>query len=109
MSDMEQSDVTPEAPEAVPVSPTPVPEAATQPEPVPVRTLTPSSDSPTQAPEAESDEGEKFSVEDAARAIVVLVRAHRTIGDVDLAEAIDVLDAEYPPTPEPDEESEPQA
>jgi len=46
--------------------------------------------------DADADDEPRFSVEDAVRVVVLLVRAHRTIGDADLDEALAVLDAEYP-------------
>lgn len=79
-------------------------EPAPAPEPVPVLSRQPSSASPTQAPEAADEK--VFEFVDALRVVVTLVRAHRTIGDTDLAEAIDVLAAVLPPLPEPVAEAE---
>jgi len=69
------------------------------PDPVPVVAKQPSSASPTQQPEAATEA--IFSVEDAARVVVTLVRAHRNIGDADLEAAISVLDEAYPPVVDP--------
>lgn len=64
---------------------------------VPVLAQQASSASPTQAPEAEEAvELEPVSLEDAARAVVLYVRAHRTIGDADLAAAIADVEAALP-------------
>lgn len=64
---------------------------------VPVLAQQSSSASPTQAPEAEEAvELAPVSLEDAARAVVLYVRAHRTIGDADLAAAIADVEAALP-------------
>lgn len=64
---------------------------------VPVLAQQASSASPTQAPEVveaeEAVEREPVSLEDAASAVVLYVRAHRTIGDADLASAIADVEA----------------
>lgn len=61
---------------------------------VPVLAQQPSS---AEAPEAdEVVEQEPVSLEDAASAVVLYVRAHRTIGDADLAAAIADVEAALP-------------
>jgi hypothetical protein len=96
---------TPEVPAEVPAEPTaaPAPEtpaeapAAPAVEPVPVVARTPSSESPTQAPEeAPETESAPVSLEDAARAVVIFVKAHRTVGDADLGAALADLEAALP-------------
>jgi hypothetical protein len=135
VSDMDQSDVKePEAPAAdaaAPAEPEASPEAsavdtaafdaavaalppvtseddpeAESPVPAtPILAKPASSESPTQAPEVDEDE-ETLTLEDAARVVIDLVKAHRTIGDSDLAAAIAVLEDEFPaPEPEQDEEA----
>jgi hypothetical protein len=79
---------TPEVPAPVELAPTPT--LATV-----VVASTPSSQNVTQQPEDQAPQP-TFTVEEAVRVVVDLVSAHRTVGDPDLAEAIAVLDAEYP-------------
>jgi hypothetical protein len=84
---MNQSDlVAPEAPAEAVV------------EAVPVLAQAPSSASPTQAPEV-AEERVPLSLEEAARAVVLFVRAHRTIGDADLAAAVADVEAALPALP----------
>jgi hypothetical protein len=89
LSDMEQSDVVAaeaDAPVAEPV--------ASAPDPVPVIARQPSSDSPTQAPEAAADTDEAPpSIEDAARTLIGFLRSHRTVGDSDVDAAVTAVEA----------------
>jgi hypothetical protein len=103
---------TPEVPAEVPAEPAaPAPEAPAEPvaatpdeapaapavEPVPVAARTPSSESETQQPEeAPETESAPVSLEDAARAVVIFVKAHRTVGDADLGAALADLEAALP-------------
>jgi hypothetical protein len=92
---------TPEVPAEVPAEPAaPAPEAPTEPvaaEPVPVLARTPSSESETQQPEeAPETESAPVSLEDAVRALVIFVKAHRTVGDADLGAALADLEAALP-------------
>lgn len=86
MSDMETSDVQDAAPPEVPA-----------PAAVPVVAQAPSSASPTQAPEAAPVVDEPLSLEDAARVLILLVKAHRTAGDADVEAAIADVEAALPP------------
>jgi hypothetical protein len=96
MSDMN----TPEVPAEDVAPAAPAPEAPAEPvaaEPVPVVARTPSSESPTQQPEeATETESAPVSLEDAARAVVIFVKAHRTVGDADLGAALADLEAALP-------------
>lgn len=111
MSDMEQSDVVPVDPAPVadvtaaePVAPEPpaevpadVPDAFVPPavEATPVVARQPSSASPTQQPEsAPVVEKAPLSVADAARVVLIYVKARRVSGDGDLDAAVaDLEDA----------------
>ena len=96
MSDMEQSDVANDAASAEPVAPA-VPEA---PAPaVPVVVQQPSSAAASQQPEADPAPGRDtpLSLEDAARVLLILVKAHRTAGDSDVEAAIADVEAALPP------------
>lgn len=64
-------------------------------DPTPVAARQPSSDSATQQPE-QAPEREPVSLEDAARAVVIFVKAHRTVGDADLGAALADLEAALP-------------
>lgn len=64
---------------------------------VPVLAQQPSSADASEAAEGdEVVEQEPVSLEDAARVVVLYVRAHRTIGDADLAAAIADVEAALP-------------
>jgi hypothetical protein len=77
----------PEAPPEVPAEPTPA---------VPVlQQAASSADEPEDEPDADEDET-TVSLEDAARAVVLFVEAHRTIGDADLAAAVADVKAALP-------------
>jgi hypothetical protein len=103
VSDMNESDIAPDAPADAPAA-EPAPEqpeaeapendeAAEQtPEAVPVLAQVPSSD-PTHDPNTEVAEEAPVSLEDAARVVVIYVKAHRTIGDADLAAAVADVEA----------------
>lgn len=65
------------------------------PQPVPVVATQPSSASDTQAPEA-APKRERMSFEDAVRALVEHVRAHRTAGNVDVENALSDVEAGLP-------------
>ena len=105
MSDMEQSDVVAnDAPAAEPVAPAEAaPEApveAPAPEPVPVVAQAPSSAAASQQPEVTPESlgwSQPLSLEDAARALVFYVKAHRTAGDADVEAAIADVEAALPP------------
>jgi hypothetical protein len=84
----------PEAPAADPAAEAPAGAPADAPEAIAVVPQQPSS-AATEAP-AEAPASEPVSIEDAARAVVIFVEAHRTIGDSDLAAAIDDLKAALP-------------
>lgn len=87
MSDMEQSDVVASEADAAPVE-------AAAPAPVVVVASQPSSASPTQAPEAAPAVVEEpMSLEDAARVLLIYVKAHRTAGDSDLEAAVADVEA----------------
>ena len=64
-----------------------------EPPAVPVLSQQPSS---TPAPEPVVEERPALSLEDAARVVVLFVKAHRTIGDSDLSAAIADLEAALP-------------
>jgi hypothetical protein len=88
LSDMEQSDVVAaeaDAPVAEPV--------ASAPDPVPVIARQPSSDSPTQAPEAAAEVETPQSIEDAVRTLIGFLRSHRTVGDSDVDAAVTAVEA----------------
>lgn len=87
MSD-EQSDVQAEQPADV-VTPEQEQQAPEQSQATPVLQRAPSSESPTQQPEAaEDDEREPLSLEDAVRVLLIYVKGRRIVGDADLDVAI---------------------
>lgn len=68
-----------------------------KPEAVPTTAQQPSSADATPVEEAEDvTEQEPVSLEDAARAVVIFVKAHRTVGDADLGAALADLEAALP-------------
>ena len=82
------SDITPDPPEEAPVQEQPAPE------PVPVDAQQPSSASDTQQPESAPEvAAEPLSLEDAVKALLIFVKAHRTIGDADLAASVADVEA----------------
>jgi hypothetical protein len=102
---MEQSDIVGAG---APVSEPGVPEQAAPPvEAVPTtQQQQPSSAAAEAEKEADTPDKPTFTTEEAARVVVALVRAHRNAGDVDLDEAIAVLDAAYPAPAVPDTSEE---
>lgn len=70
------------------------------PEPVPVVAQQPSSAAASQQPQAAPESlgwDKPLSLEDAARVLLILVKAHRTAGDSDVEAAIADVEAALPP------------